>query len=329
MSAFDGYAGRRVLVTGGAGFVGSNIVGRLLDHGASVVVLDDFFTGARDNLPVTRELEVVEGSVCDDERVRACVAGADVVVHAAARNIIVSTRNPREDYEVNIGGTLTVLMAAREAGVGRIVYTSSCSVYGNPHHLPIGEDDPVSLLSPYAVSKFGGESYCQAFYESYAVPAAVVRYSNVYGPGQRPDNPYCGVVAKFFAAALARDPIRIHGDGEQTRDYTFVDDAVEATLLAGLSAKAEGRVYNVGTGRETTVNNLARMILATTGSELEPEQVDRRDIDNIRRRVVSIERIRRELRWVPSTTLERGLERTCAWLREHPDTIRPAHGTAA
>ncbi|MBM3677232.1 MAG: NAD-dependent epimerase/dehydratase family protein, partial [Actinobacteria bacterium] len=162
--------GRRVVVTGGAGFVGSNIVGRLLEHGADVVVLDDLFTGRQDNVPEGAELVV--GTVCDEEVVARVVAGADVVVHAAARNIIVSTRNPREDFEVNIGGSLTVLLAARAAEVERIVYTSSCSIYGNPRHLPISEDDPVSLLSPYAVSKFGGESYCQAFYESYGVPTA-------------------------------------------------------------------------------------------------------------------------------------------------------------
>jgi UDP-glucose 4-epimerase len=316
-SQFAAYAGRRVVVTGGAGFVGSNIVRRLLESGARVVVLDDLFTGSRDNLPTDDaggSLEFVEGTVCDEPLVRATVEGADIVIHAAARNIIVSTRNPREDFEVNIGGSLAVLMAARDAGVGRIVYTSSCSIYGNPRHLPISEDDPVSLLSPYAVSKFGGESYCQAFYESYGVPTAVVRYSNVYGPGQRPDNPYCGVVARFFQLAMDGVAPRIHGDGDQTRDYTYVDDAVDATLLAGLSAKAEGRAYNVGTGRETTVNDLARSIIAIVGADLEPDHVDRRDIDNIRRRVASIERIRRELRWVPSVTLEQGLRKTYAWL---------------
>ena len=233
------------------------------------------------------------------------------MVHAAARNIIVSTRNPREDFEVNIGGTLNVLLAARDADVKRVVYTSSCSIYGNPHSLPIAEDEQVSLLSPYAVSKFGGEAYCQAFYESYDVPTAVVRYSNVFGPGQRPDNPYCGVV-EVRERARGR-AASIHGDGEQTRDYTYVDDAVEATLPACISPKAIGAVYNVGTGRETSVNQLTYVIAGIAGADLEPAHVDRRDIDNIRRRVVSIERIRRELR-VLSVTLENGLERTYAWL---------------
>jgi UDP-glucose 4-epimerase len=261
-------------------------------------------------------LDVIRGSVTDFDLVREVVKGAGLVFHLAARNIIVSTRNPREDYEVNIGGTLNVLLAAREANIPRVVYSSSTSVYGNPRYLPINEDDATNMLSPYAVSKFAGENYCKAFYESYGLSTAVVRYSNVYGTAQRPDNPYCGVVAKFFESAMAGQPPRIHGDGEQTRDFTFIDDVVEATLLAGISPKADGQVYNVGTGRETTINQLARLVIEITGASVEPAYVDRRDIDNIRRRVVNIEKIRRELRWVPTFTIEQGLRRTYEWLKE-------------
>ena len=310
-------AGKRVVVTGGAGFVGSNIVRHLLRDGARVLVLDDFYTGDEANLPAGEaNLEIVRGSVTDYDLVRDCLQGASLIIHEAARNIIVSTRNPREDYEVNIGGTLNVLLAARESKTGRVVYASSASVYGNPRYLPINEDDATNMLSPYAVSKFGGENYCKAFYESYGLSTACVRYSNVYGPAQRPDNPYCGVIAKFFEAAMQGKAPRIHGDGEQTRDFTYIDDVVEATLLAGVSPKAEGQVYNVGTGRETAVNQLARLILQISGATVEPEYIDRRDIDNIRRRVVNIEKIRRELRWTPSFTIEKGLRRTYDWLRE-------------
>lgn len=310
----------RLVITGGAGFVGSNLVRFCLDRGAHVTVLDDFYTGSEANLPMGHSrLVVVRGSVTDFPMVRGVMDGAGVVIHAAARNIIVSTKNPREDYEVNIGGTLNILLAARELGTRRTVYTGSASIYGNPRYLPINEDDQTNLLSPYSVSKFAGENYCKAFYESYGLSTAVVRYSNVYGPAQRPDNPYCGVIAKFFAAALRGAAICIHGDGEQTRDFTYVDDVVEATILAAFSAKAEGQTYNIGTGRETTVTQLARAILAVTGSTAELQYVDRRDIDNIRRRVVNIEKIRRELRWVPTTTVEEGLRRTYGWLRTHPD----------
>jgi UDP-glucose 4-epimerase len=318
MIPFEKLSGQRIVVTGGAGFVGSNIVRRLLKEGARVVVLDDFYTGAMENLPTDDpNIEIVRGTVTDYELVCDVVKGAAVVFHEAARNIIVSTRNPREDYEVNIGGTLNVLLAARETGVPRTVYASSASVYGNPRYLPINEDDATNMLSPYAVSKFAGENYCKAFYESYGLSVAAVRYSNVYGLAQRPDNPYCGVIAKFFESAMSNEAPRIHGDGEQTRDFTYIDDVVEATLLAGISSKAEGQVYNVGTGRETTINQLARMIIRITGATVEPAYIDRRDIDNIRRRVVNIEKIRRELRWVPSVIIEEGLRRTYLWLKEN------------
>lgn len=306
----------RVLVTGGAGFVGCNLVRRLMAAGARVTVLDDLFTGRLENLPASG-FDFVEGSVCDAPLVGRLVASAEVVFHAAARNIVVSTQDPRQDFETNIGGTLNVLLAAREhpETVRRVLYTSSTSVYGNPRHLPINEDDPLSLLTPYAVSKLGGENYCMAFYESYGLPATAVRYSNIYGPGQDPANPYCGVVAKFIESLFAGEPPVIHGDGNQTRDFTFIDDAVEATVRAATMDRALGEVFNVGTGTETSVNALAALLVRITGTERAPVHKDRRDVDNIRRRVVNIEKTRRALRWVPETTLEQGLQLTVAWQR--------------
>ena len=181
--------------------------------------------------------------------------------------------------------------------------------------MPISEEDRISLLTPYAVSKYSGEGYCQAFYESYDVPVVVVRYSNVYGPWQDPINPYCGVVAKFMQRASEKTPLEIHGDGQQTRDFTFVEDAVEATLLAAFSPKTEGEVLNIGTGVETSVENLAHLIMSMYDMPLPIIHIDRRDIDNIRRRVVNIEKIRRTLRWVPSVTLAEGLSGTKQWLQ--------------
>ena len=306
------YGGRRVLVTGGAGFVGGRLVRNLVEQGAVVTVLDDLFTGQAEVIPTSAQF--VRGSVTDEALVRELVADASIVFHLAARNIIASTKNPRDDFETNIGGTLNVLLAARESRPDRVVYTGSTSVYGNPRTIPINEDDPVTMLSPYAVSKMGGEHYCQAFYENYGVRVAIVRYSNVFGIGQRPDNPYCGVVSKFFASAMAGEPLQIHGDGMQTRDFTFIDDAVDATLMAGIHPRAEGEVFNVGTGIETSVNGLAEAIGRALDLPIEVTHIDRRDIDNIRRRVVNIEKIRRMLHWTPQVTLDRGLAETADWL---------------
>jgi UDP-glucose 4-epimerase len=308
------FAGRRVLVTGGAGFVGGRLVRNLVDQGAQVTVLDDLFTGQAEIIPTSAQF--VRGSVTDEGLVRELVADASIVFHLAARNIIASTKNPRDDFETNIGGTLNVLMAARESRPDRVVYAGSTSVYGNPRTIPINEDDPVTMLSPYAVSKMGGEHYCQAFYENFGVRVASVRYSNVYGIGQRPDNPYCGVVSKFFASALAGEALQIHGDGMQTRDFTYIDDAVDATLMAGIHPRAEGEVFNVGTGIETNVNGLAEAIGRALDRPIEINHIDRRDIDNIRRRVVNIEKIRRMLHWTPLITLDRGLVKTAEWLAD-------------
>jgi UDP-glucose 4-epimerase len=306
------FAGRRVLVTGGAGFVGSMLVRRLVEAGARVTVLDDLFTGNPESLPTAAQLIV--GTVEDAPLVRELVSHSSVVFHLAARNIIASTKDPQSDFSTNIGGTLNVLMAARESSLDRVVYTGSTSIYGNPRSIPINEDDGIQPLSPYAVSKLGGEQYALAFYESYGTPIAIVRYSNVYGVGQRPDNPYCGVISKFFAAAYESRPLTIHGDGQQTRDFTYIDDAVSATMLAAVHPRAEGEVFNVGTGIETSINQLASQVGECTGRHVEVQHVDRRDIDNIRRRVVSIEKARRMLRWVPQVTLADGLERTARWI---------------
>ncbi len=311
LSVERAFGGRRILVTGGAGFVGGAVVRRLVEAGARVTVLDDLFTGQAETIPAAAQF--VEGSVTDEALVRELVAESSVTFHLAARNIIASTKNPRDDFATNIGGTLNVLLAARESQLERVVYSSSTSIYGNPRSIPINEDDQVVPLSPYAVSKLGGEHYCLAFYESYGLPISVVRYSNIYGPGQRPDNPYCGVVSKFLTSAFLGEPMSIHGDGLQTRDFTYIDDAVEATLLAAIHPRAEGEVFNVGTGIETSVAELARMVGVAAGRDVTIQTIDRRDIDNIRRRVVNIEKARRMLHWVPQVRMQQGLDRTAAW----------------
>ena len=307
------FGARRILVTGGAGFVGSAVTRRLVDAGARVTVLDDLFTSKAEAIPTGATF--VQGSVTDVALVNELVGDHSLILHLAARNIIASTANPLDDYATNIGGTLNILLAARASKVDRVVYSSSASVYGNPRSIPINEDDPLWTLSPYAVSKLGGENYCTAFSESYGLRVATVRYSNVFGPGQRPDNPYAGVVSKFLVQAHTGEPITIHGDGEQTRDYTYIDDAVDATLTAAVHPRAEGEIFNVGTGIETSVNRLAASIGEALDVAVDIQHIDRRDIDNIRRRVINIEKIRRMLRWTPQWTLDRGLVETANWFR--------------
>ncbi len=308
--------GRAVLVTGGAGFCGSNLIRVLVAAGVKVTVLDDFFTGSRKNLAdVLGGVRIIEGSVTDVALVRKLVKECSIIFHLAARNIIVSTRNPREDMKTNIEGTLNLLEAARESGCERFVYASSCSVYGNSRYLPVNEDDSLNLLNPYAVSKLAGEHYSLVFYEMYELPAVTLRYSNVFGPYQDPSNPYAGVVAKFFTSAAAGAPLTVHGDGEQTRDFTFIDDAVAATCLAAVHPHAVGEMFNVGTGKETTINELAAEVIRISQSSSSVTHVDRRDIDNIRRRVLNIERIRKRLRWAPQTTLTEGLKLTWEWFQ--------------
>ena len=308
----------KVLVTGGAGFLGSQLTRALLGLGARVTVLDDLFTGRVEDLPNDSRLQFVEGSVTDRELVQKLVAEAPVIFHLAARNIVASIEDPRADFQVNAGGTLNLLLAVRASGhsVSRVVYTSSASVYGNPRHLPISEDDGTTCLSPYAASKLSGELYCRVFYEQFGLPVAMVRYSNVYGVGQSPVNPYCGVISKFFVAAERGDKLVVHGDGLQTRDYTYVDNAVEATILASLTTKADGETFNIGTGVETSVLDLIAALNRLYEGRLNVQHSERRDIDNVRRRVMNIEKSRSRLRWIPSVTLDEGLRRTQAWIRE-------------
>jgi len=311
---YESFVGKRVLVTGGAGFVGSNLASRLVDIGAHVVVLDNFFTGYKENL-AGLPVELVEGDVEDPLLVRRLVSSVEYVFHLAVRNIIVSTKEPVKDFTTNVGGTINVLEAclAEKSRIKRLVYTSSVSVYGNARYLPVNEDDPKIILNPYAAGKLSAENYCMAYFETYGLPVSIVRYSNVYGPNQRPENPYCGVISKFISNALAGTPLRIYGDGEQTRDFTYVDDAVEATTRAALVSP--GLVFNVGSGVETSINTLARLIIEETRSQSEIQYVDKRDIDDVRRRVVNIELARHFLRWSPMVSLRDGIRRTVEWVR--------------
>jgi len=304
---------KNILVTGGAGFVGSNLVRTLTQkYGASVTVLDDLFTGDEQNLSGVA-YQFVHGSVEDKDLVSECVKGKEIVFHLASRNIIISNYDPREDLNVNVVGSYNVFEACLEHKVERVVYASTSSVYGNPQHLPVRECDPKSFLNFYSASKYSGEVYAKTFHEVFGLPVTVLRYSNIYGPYQTTANPYCGVVGKFIAAALAGQPLKVHGDGKQTRDYTFIDDAVEATIAAALYPSATGEDYNIGTGVQTSVLDVANTVIHITNSSSAIQHVANRDIDNIRNRCIDVSKSKRDLQYQPEYALEQGLQSTVRW----------------
>jgi UDP-glucose 4-epimerase len=327
----DPIRGQLVLVTGGLGFVGRNLVRFLAEElGCTVTVLDD-----RSNAPdVTIEhknVETVVGDVRSESDVAPLLRTHPWVFHLACRTILTCGRDPESDLTVNATSTLRMLewlRHNRSRNFQRFLYTSSTSIYGNSRHIPTDELDPPNILNHYAATKYLGEQYTMLYHMAYGVPTACVRYSNVYGPGQSTQNPYCGVVGKFLDAAAEGRPLTVHGDGEQTRDYTYVDDAVEGTVLAAVSPKAIGDVFNIGTGVETSVNTLAQEISRLAGGELRIEHLDRRDIDNIRRRALSPEKIRVRLGWLPQTRVREGLRRTFEARLSERTPAAPAKGAA-
>src|SRR3954454_22620969 len=262
----------KVLVTGGAGFIGSNLVRALLERGDDVRVLDNFSTGSRANL-AGLPVEIVEGELRSYERVHNAVRGADVVYHLGALGSVPrSVQDPLPSSAVNVEGTLNVLLAARDEGVRRVVFSSSTSVYGSSRTLPTREDSPPDPISPYGVAKLAAERYCIAFSRVYeAFETVVLRYFNVFGPRQSPTSQYAAVVPLFITSIAAGRPITIHGDGEQSRDFNYVDNVVGATIPAGAAGGASGRVFNVAAGAPATVNRVADLIGEILGLPVERE----------------------------------------------------------
>ena len=300
-----------ILVTGGAGFIGFNLVRRLAKMGCDVTVLDDMTTGTPDAIPLLPNVKTIVDTVTDRGAVERAVKGKSVIFHLAARNIVSSVEAPHADAATNILGTLNVLEAAKQTGAW-VVYASSSSVYGNAKHFPICEDDPVNLMSPYSASKYAGENYCQV-YLGYGVPVIILRYSNVYGPGQR--TVVGGVVARFVEAVLDDKPFQIHGNGSQTRDFVYIDDAVDATLKAAWSSRAVGQVFNIGTGIETDIYRL--LAIVSGSAEFDGiEHIDNRNIDGIHRRVLNITKANQLLQWMPTVGLNEGVKMTLEWYKE-------------
>jgi nucleoside-diphosphate-sugar epimerase len=305
----------RYLITGGAGFIGSHLVEHLLERGEDVVVLDDFSTGRRENLaPFQGRFELVQASITDYDACRRAVDGADRVLHQAALGSVPrSINNPHHTHDVNATGTLNVLRAAVDAGVKRVVFASSSSAYGDTEELPKHEGMPTRPRSPYAVTKVTGEHYCRAFHASYGLETVALRYFNVFGPRQDPASQYAAVVPLFVTAAIAGRQPTIFGDGEQSRDFTYIANVVEANLLAcEAGPDALGQVFNVGAGDRTTINQLWETIRSLVGADVHPAHAPPRPGD-VRDSLAAMDRARQALGYAPRVDVREGLRQTVEW----------------
>jgi UDP-glucose 4-epimerase len=311
------------LVTGGAGFIGSHLVEALVGRGHEVRVLDNLSTGCRSNLEaVADRIDFLQGDITDLQQVRDAVRGVEVVYHQAAlASVPRSVADPLATHNVCVNGTLHVLLAARDAKVRRIVYAASSSAYGNSARLPKAEADPTAPLSPYAVAKLAGEQYCAAFSEVYGLETVRLRYFNVFGPRQTPDSPYAAVIPLFIQALTSgRGPV-LHGDGQQSRDFTFVEDVVQANLLAADAPGVSGRVYNVACGKRTTLLELVAHLNELLGTRVAPTHTESRPGD-VRHSQADISRAVADLAYWPTTDVRRGLARCLEWWRQRAK--RPA-----
>lgn len=304
------------LVTGGAGFIGSHLVHALVEQGRAVRVLDNFSTGCQDNLQaVLDRIDLIEGDILDKDALQEAVHGVDVIFHEAAlASVPRSVADPLATHEACATGTLNVLQAARAAGVRRVVYAASSSAYGNSEQLPKSETDPTRPLSPYAVAKLAGEHYCAAFSNVYGLETVRLRYFNVFGPRQTPDSPYAAVIPLFIEAMLAGRSPRIHGDGTQSRDFTFVADVVQANLRAAQAKGASGNVYNVACGRRTSLLELIAHLNKLLGTHIHPIHSDPRPGD-VQHSQADITRAQEDLGYQPRSSMVEGLQACLDWFR--------------
>jgi nucleoside-diphosphate-sugar epimerase len=305
----------RYLVTGGAGFIGSHLAEELTRRGAAVRVVDNLVTGKRRNLDHAAGVEFVEGDLADPDVAERAVDGCTFVLHQAAiPSVPRSVQDPITSNRANIDATLRLLVAARDAGVTRVVYAGSSSAYGNTPTLPKREDMPPGPLSPYALQKLVGEQYMKLFTQLYGLETVTIRYFNVFGPRQDPSSPYSGVISVFISALVDGRRPTIYGDGEQTRDFTYVANVVDGVLRACEAPRANGEVINVATGGRISLNQLFRTVRTLTGSSLEPIYAGERAGD-VRDSQADITKAREVLGYTPSVMLEEGLHRTLEWYR--------------
>lgn len=309
----------KVLVTGGAGFIGSHLVDYLVEQGAEVTVLDDLSTGLMTNLEANlgrkeRPIRYIQGSITDPVALSKSISGVETVFHLAAiASVQASVENPMATHEVGTTGTLLVLEACRQAGVKRLVFAGSSSAYGRPDSEFQTESTPLEPLSPYAASKLAGEMYCRAFAHSYPLETVILRFFNVFGPRQRPDSPYSGVIA-LFAKALTEGRIpTVFGDGKQTRDFVYVGDVVRCLGFAAQKPGVSGQVFHVGTGRGTDLWQLISALNHTLGTDISPKLAPARAGD-VRHSCANIEKTSKYLDWSPMWSLEDGLAKTMTWM---------------
>jgi UDP-glucose 4-epimerase len=313
---------KHFLVTGGAGFIGSNLVERLLQQGHRVRVLDNFDSGRRENLEeFSDDVELIEGDLRDLDTVKKSVQGVSVVLHQAALGSVPrSIEDPATTNDVNANGTLNMLLAARDADVERFVFASSSSIYGPTEELPKHEAMPPNPVSPYALSKYSGEKYCQLFYKLYGLPTVALRYFNIFGPRQDPNSQYAAVVPLFATHMMAGTQPLIFGDGEQSRDFTYIENAIQANLLAANSTeKAFGKVCNVGCGYRITLNELAQNLADLIGVEHNPTYTEPR-IGDVKHSLAAIEDAKSFLDYEPAIDITEGLKRTVDWYRAQLST---------
>ena len=304
--------GRKCIVTGGAGFVGSNLSHELIKQGAEVKIIDNMYSGKNENVEFLKDngVKIVNGSITDKEILEKEMKGYDFVFHQAALvSVIESIEKPEMSREINLEGTINVLEAARKNEIERVVFASSCAIYGDTIKLPVSESDESKPMSPYAEDKLMGEKSCVKYSQKYDLPVVCLRYFNIYGPRQSSKSAYAAAIPKFIEKILSGNEIEIYGDGKQTRDFVFVEDIVQANLKAALEKNANGSCLNIGSGTETAINEVIKMIMEITEKEVEIKYSDERK-GEIKNSYANITEAKKILDYEPQWSLKRGLDKT-------------------